>query len=273
MERPSWAPQEIDLERPSAARVYDYILGGSHNFAVDRELARSMLQMFPEAPQEAQANREFLRRAVKYCADAGVRQFIDIGSGIPTEGNVHEVAQQLAPDTRVLYADLDPVAVAHSRAILAGNDAAAAIQADVREPQSILDHPAARELIDFTAPVALLLVAVLHFVPDEQDPAGIVRRYAAALAPGSHLVLSHIGNDINPEMARKVTELTARVTTPGTFRSRKQVTALFDGWSLVEPGLVPVPLWRPDSPDDVDPDAGSSHVYAGVGRRDGDQAL
>ena len=267
MDRPTWAPDTIDLERPSAARIYDYLLGGSHNFAVDRALAGKMLEAFPEAMEDAQANRAFLRRAVKVCAEAGIRQFIDIGSGIPTAGNVHQVAEQYAPDAHIVYVDLDPVAVAHSQAILADDDRATAIQADVRQPHSILDHPETRKLIDVDAPVALLTVAVLHFVSDDQQPARVVAEYADRLAPGSHLVLSHIASDINPEMARRLTELSARTTTPGTFRSHAEVSAMFNGWTLLEPGLVPVPLWRPDSPIDAE-DADSSRVYAGVGRKE-----
>ena len=267
MDRPTWAPDTIDLERPSAARVYDYLLGGSHNFAVDRALATTILQAFPEAMEDAQANRAFLRRAVKVCIEAGVRQFIDVGSGIPTAGSVHQVAQQYAPDARVVYVDLDPVAVAHSHAMLADDDQATAIQADLRRPWSILGSPQTRELIDFDAPVALLTVAVFHFVSDEDQPARILAEYAERLAPGSHLVLSHVASDINPEMARRLTELSARTTTPGTLRSHAEVSALFHGWRLIEPGLVAVPLWRPDSPADAE-DAESSHVYAGVGRKE-----
>ena len=162
MERPSWAPEDIDLERPSVARVYDFYLGGSHNFAVDRELGRRVIETFPLLPKTLQENRAFLRRAVRFCVEAGIRQFLDIGSGIPTVGNVHEVAQQVDPTIKVVYVDIDPVAVAHSRAILKGNEYATAIRADFRQPEVILSHPELQRLIDLRQPVALLLVALLR---------------------------------------------------------------------------------------------------------------
>ena len=187
MERPAWAPAELDLDRPNAARMYDYYLGGSHNFAVDRELAGKVLEAWPDMPRAAQANRAFLRRAVRFLLDQGVRQFLDIGSGIPTVGNVHEVAQAAAPDARVVYVDTDPVAVAHSRAILAGDAQTAVVQADGRDPAGLLAHPGVTGLLDLRRPVGLLMVALLHFVLRRGRPArhpGRVRRRASPRAAG-----------------------------------------------------------------------------------------
>src|SRR2546429_1327130 len=181
MERPDWAPEAIDVDRPSAARIYDYALGGLHNFAVDREAAREMFAAMPDLPLLMQANRAFLRRAVQYLAGAGIRQFLDIGSGIPTVGNVHEIARQIAPRTRVMYIDIDPIAVAHSRAILEGDPLSGIVQEDLRRPEHILAHPDVRGLLDFSQPIGLLLVAVMQFVPEQDDPVGIVARLRDSL--------------------------------------------------------------------------------------------
>lgn len=263
-----WIPMEADPARPNAARVYDFYLGGYHNFAVDREMAERAIRDWPQVPMIIRANRAFLRRAVRYLADAGLRQFLDLGSGIPTVGNVHEVAQRIAPDSRVVYADIDAVAVAHSQLILTGNDRTAAIQADLREPDRVLSDPVVRGMFDLTQPLAVLMVAVLHFVPDEDDPAGIVARYREMTAPGSHLVVSHATSDGSPERAAEHQELYARTPTPMTMRGGRQISELLNGWELVSPGLVRLPSWRPD-PDDQD----GSHRpeefagYAMVGRR------
>src|SRR5438132_13046061 len=173
-DRPAWAPQDIDINLPSAARMYDYYLGGGHNFAADREVAERALAIMPEGRQLAQINRAFLRRAVRFCVAAGLRQFLDLGSGIPTLGNVHEVAQAASPLSKVVYVDIDPVAVAHSRALLESNDLATAVLEDLRKPESVLTNPAVRGLLDLKRPVALLMLSVLHFVQDEDDPAMIL---------------------------------------------------------------------------------------------------
>lgn len=191
MSRPEWVPAEIDMDRPSAARVYDYYLRGSHNFEVDRRMAQQALQLWPELPQIMQANRAFLRRAIRCVVSRGVVQLLDIGAGIPTAGSSREAAQQVDAMARVAYVDSDPVAVAHSKAILSGNPGAAVLRADLRDPERILSAPAVLELIDFDQPVAVLLVAVLHFVDDQDDPAGILIRLRDALAPGSFLAISH----------------------------------------------------------------------------------
>jgi S-adenosyl methyltransferase len=236
----------IDLDRPSAARVYDFYLGGFHNFAADREMGRQAIQMWPDLPEIMRANRGFLRRAVEFLVDAGVRQFLDLGSGIPTVGNVHEVAQRLAPDTRVVYVDNDPVAVEHSRAILAGNDLTAVVQADLRDPEAVLADPGVRGLLDIDRPLAVLMVAVLHFVPDEDDPAGLVARFREAVPSGSYLALSHASAGEQADRAAEHRGLYRRTATPMTMRTTEQGLTLFDGWELVEPGVVYLPEWRPE---------------------------
>lgn len=267
MQRPDWAPDSIDMERPSVARMYDYYLGGSHNFAADRSAAQAMMAAVPEVPLMAQANRAFLRRAVQFLAESGVRQFLDIGSGIPTVGNVHEVAQRVDPQCRVVYVDVDPVAVAHSREILAGNDRAAVIQEDLREPAAILTHPELTSLLDLTQPVAVMIVAVLHFVPDEDRPAEILRTLRSALAPGSYLVLSQASDDDRGETGERAeAERVYRRTDSQLYiRSRAELTALFAGFELVEPGVVWVPQWRPETPEQAE-DAARAVFIGGVGR-------
>ena len=265
MELPAWAPAELDLDRPNAARMYDYYLGGSHNFAVDRELAGQVLEAWPDMPRAAQANRAFLRRAVRFLADQGVRQFVDIGSGIPTVGNVHEVAQAAAPDARVVYVDTDPVAVAHSRAILTGDEHTAVVQADGRDPATVLSHPDVTGLLDLRRPVGLLLVALLHFVLDQGDPRGILAGYAARLAPGSWLVVSHGSTDTAPGVAM-IENLYERTSTPIQMRSRVELESLLADVDLVEPGVEFLPAWRPDHPDDLAGDASWASGYGAVGR-------
>ncbi|WP_405430537.1 SAM-dependent methyltransferase [Micromonospora sp. NBC_00617] len=266
MQRPDWAPDTIDIERPSVARMYDYYLGGSHNFAADRAAAQAMVAAVPEAPLMAQANRAFLRRAVHHLAEAGVRQFLDIGSGIPTVGNVHEIAQRIDPESRVVYVDVDPVAVAHSREILAGNARAVVVQEDLRHPERILAHPDVRKLLDLSQPVAVMVVAVLHFVSDDDRPAELLATLRDALAPGSYLVLSQASDDGRSEDERAEAERVYRRTdNPLWIRNRAELTALFDGFELVDPGVVWVPQWRPDTPESAE-DAERAVFMGGVGR-------
>lgn len=266
MPRPDWAPETIDIERPSVARMYDYYLGGSHNFAVDRAAAQQMIAAVPEAPLMAQANRAFMRRVVRHLVRAGVRQFLDVGSGIPTVGNVHEIAQAEAPDARVVYVDVDPVATAHSRRILADNDRATVVQEDLRRPREILAHPEVRRLIDFSEPVALMIVAVLHFVPDSADPAGIIDTFREALAPGSYLALSQASPDGRLDEEREDAENVYRRTDNPLFvRGRAELIRLFDGFSLVDPGVVWVPQWQADSPEAA-ADAHRLGFLGGLGR-------
>lgn len=267
MTRPAWAPQDVDIDRPSAARVYDYYLGGSHNFAVDREMARQAIADWPDLPRVLQANRAFMRRAVRYCAAQGIDQFLDVGSGIPTVGNVHEVARAALPDARVVYVDIDPVAVAHSCALLADDPHTGVVNADFLDVDAVLGDPVTRSVLDLDRPVALLVVALLHFVGDDRRPAEALARYRAALAPGSHLVLSHASADIMPpERADDHVALYRRTATPMSMRPREEVEGFFDGFTLLDPGVVGIPFWRPDGP--VPDGADRNPGYAGLGRRD-----
>ncbi len=269
MERPAWAPRNIDISMPSVARIYDYYLGGSHNFEVDREAARRAMEFVPGLPKIMQANRAFMRRAVRYAVEQGITQFLDIGSGIPTFGNVHQVAQAACPDARVLYVDHDPVAVAHSQAVLEGNENADVVAADLRKPAEILASPECGRLIDLNRPVALLLVAILHFVDDADDPYGAVAELRDALAPGSLIVLTHgsyEGIPLPAERAGGLVSVYQDIRNPLIMRPREDVARFFEGYDMVEPGLVSMPHWRPDTPpEDEDPFAFSG--FAGVGRR------
>ncbi|MGA5131517.1 SAM-dependent methyltransferase [Streptomyces olivoreticuli] len=278
MERPTWAPQGIDLSVPSVSRIYDYYLGGSHNFEVDREAGRRAIDAFPGLPKVMQANRAFMRRAVRYAVGRGVTQFLDIGSGIPTFGNVHEIAQDADPAAHVVYVDHDPVAVAHSRAVLAGNARAAIAAADLRAPRDILEGEEAGRLLDLRRPVALLLVAVLHFMEDREDPWGAVAELRDALAPGSLLILTHATTDsgpIKPEEGERVEGVYRGVGSPLLMRSHAEVARFFDGFEMVEPGLVAMPMWRPEAPSTgpggamggTDDDPAMYVGFAGVGRK------
>jgi hypothetical protein len=262
----------INTGVPNPARIYDYLLGGKDNFPADREIAEQMLAIAPVAREVVEDNRKFLRRAVEVLADAGARQFIDLGSGLPTQGNVHEIAQAAAPGSRVVYVDNDPMVVAHSRALLAG-DNTVAIEGDLRQPDKVLGHPEVRELIDFGQPVALLLLAILHFVPDDEDPFGIVARYRDALPAGSHLAISHGTRDIperpdlSPEemadMGAKVEQLYQLTTASLVTRTRAEVERFFDGLELLEPGVVEIQRWRPDGRTSLLPGG----FYGGVARK------
>ena len=268
MESSEWVPAGIDVSRPSSARVYDYFLGGAHNFAVDRALADQIAAMTPNLGETMRANRAFLRRAVRYLVAAGVRQFLDIGSGIPTAGNVHEVAQAEAPDARVLYVDVDPVAVEHSRAILAGNDRAGVLHADLREPDRILAEVREGKLLDLAEPVAVLLAGVLHFIADSEDPAGIVRTLSGAVASGSYLLISHATADGQPSEVVEAQRLSGKTGTDIVLRSHEQIAGYFAGYTLVEPGLVFIPAWHPDPADPAMAHPERVGAYAGVVRRD-----
>ncbi|HEV2782635.1 MAG TPA: SAM-dependent methyltransferase [Actinophytocola sp.] len=267
-ERPSWAPQHIDLDKPNAARVYDYFLGGACNFEIDRQFAENFLTVMPEIELVARRNRAFLRRAVRFCVDQGIRQFLDIGSGIPTVGNVHQIAQQMAPECRVLYVDNEPVAVAHSELMLEHNPNAAVLQADLRDPATVLGSESARQLLDFDAPMALLMVAVLHFVPESAHPRSAIEQYLKALAPGSLFVVSHVSiDDWDGEQSRPGVPSYNQTTTPVYARTRQQVLELMAGTELVAPGLVWAQDWRADPSDDVDDKPKHSFILAGVGRK------
>lgn len=267
MQRPDWAPDGIDIERPSAARIYDYLLGGSHNFAADREIARQAVAAMPDVAVQARANRAFLHRAVRFLVGAGVHQFLDIGSGVPTVGNVHEIAQTEAPDATVVYVDIDPVAVAHSRHLLSTNDRTAVLQEDLRHAEKLLEQPEVHAVLDLSKPVAVLLVAVLHAIPDEDDPVGAVRRLTDELAAGSYLAIAHGTAEGRPEESERLVEISKRTTTPLTIRDRPSILRFFDGFDLVEPGLVFAPQWHPESPNDVGEQPWLSGNLVGVGRK------
>ena len=257
------------MERPSPARVYDALLGGSHNFEVDRLAAANGTRLVPDLPIAAAANRRFLRRAVTHLASSGVRQFVDIGAGIPTVGNTHEIVQEIDPGGRVLYVDIDAVAVAHARAILDGNPNAIAIQGDFRAPEGLLDDIRATGLVDLDQPVALLMVALLHLIPDDQQPAAATAVLRDAVAPGSHLVISHLTSERRPEeTARLSSEVAQRDRISLVFRPRDAIAAFFGDYTLVEPGLVPLADWRPDAAERDAGPTGSSLYFAGVGRKD-----
>lgn len=262
-DRPSWAPESIDLERPNAARIYDYLLGGAANFEQDRVFAEKLLEVMPLAKSAARLNRAFLRRAVRYCVESGIRQFVDVGSGIPTAGNVHEIVQAVDPTTRVLYVDNEPVAVTHSELLLRDNPLASSMRGDLNDPEPVL----ASDLIDWSQPVAVLMVAVLHFVPDSTSPYESVARYIAAMAPGSHLVLSHAVERPDLEGKDEVDRLYKTASNPGVRRTTDDILRFFDGVELVEPGLVWTPEWHPDSPEDVGTKPEASLAKAGVARK------
>ncbi|GIF49293.1 S-adenosyl methyltransferase [Asanoa ferruginea] len=253
----SWAPAEIDRDKPNAARIYDFYLGGAHNFAADRSLAEQAIADWPELPAIMRANRSFLRRAVRFMVQCGVRQFLDLGSGLPTAGNVPTVAQEVDPSCRVVCVDKDPVAVVHSRALLEDNPLANAVQADLRDTATVLAAATLEGGLDLTQPVGLLLVAVLHFVPDTDDPAGIVAAYRDAIAPGSLLAVNHATADAQPRKAATHRQLYQRTATPMTMRTRAQVTALFAGFELLPPGVVDMTHWQ------ADPDTDQSISLAG----------
>ncbi|GAA3257662.1 SAM-dependent methyltransferase [Dactylosporangium siamense] len=262
---PEWVPDGVDITTPNAARVYDYALGGFHNFEVDRRFADEAERVWPGVLQLAHDNRAFLGRAVRWLAGRGIRQFLDIGSGIPTLGNVHEVVQCATADARVVYVDIDPVAVAHSRRILADNRYATAVQGDLRQPQDILGHLEVLDLIDFSEPVGVLMVAVLHFIDDADDPAGILQQFADAAAAGSHLAVSHAVPAVNAPAQENVRQLYQRTPTSLRIRTPAQVAGLLGGWQVLEPGLVPISDWHPD-PEDADEPPQRSAV-GGVARR------
>jgi hypothetical protein len=265
----NWIPQTVDVSVPSAARLYDYMLGGAHNFAVDRQMGEKIERDMPHVRSGARINRAFLARAVRFMVDQGVRQFLDIGSGIPTVANVHEVAQSMAPECRIMYVDRDPVAVAHSQLILEGNDRADVLQADMRDPDSILNSGEVRRLLDFDEPIGLLMLFMVHWVPTEADPWGLMKHYREALASGSYLAITHLANDHDNEGVRLAT---ARMNQAGgdvvVERGRDEIAAFFGDFELVEPGLVGYAEWRTSGPGDISIDPSLNGIaYAGVARK------
>jgi S-adenosyl methyltransferase len=253
---------------PNVARMYDFMLGGKENYASDRAAVASLIQLSAtDVPAAARLNRAFLGRAVQYVAGHGVTQFLDIGAGLPTQQSVHQVAQEIAPGIRTVYVDNDPVVLAHSRALLGDNSTTAAVLGDVRDPAAVVGDPAVRELIDFARPVCILLVAVLHFVPDAAGPKGLLAAFRDAMVPGSYLILSHGTVDgAPPEVAAKAdaSRVYDQATAQVTLRDAAQVAAMLEGFTLVEPGLVHTSQWRPPIPADYEFDA----FLAAVGRKD-----
>jgi S-adenosyl methyltransferase len=252
---------------PSVARIYDYLIGGKDNYAADRAAAQQFVDLVPEVPRIARANRAFLVRCVRFLAEAGVRQFIDLGAGIPTSPNVHEVARRSQPGAHVVYVDHDPVVVAHGRALLATDDGVAVARADLREPGQVLGDPAVTGLIDFSQPVAVLLLSVLHFVGEEEGAGRIVEGYRDRLSPGGYLVISTGSSEgsQDAETDRRLRELYTSAGTPLVGRSSKEVMEFFDGCELEEPGLVPLAQWRPDTLAQARPT--KIFMLAGVGRK------
>jgi len=273
MARSGQGPAGVDVSVPNVARMYDYWLGGKDNFAADREAAARSAELVPQLPWLARQNRGFLGRAVRFCADAGITQFLDIGSGLPTSQNVHQVAEQAIADPRVVYVDSDPVVVSHAQALLA-TPHTTAVQGDLTRPGQILDDPEIRRLIDLGKPACLLLVAVLHYISDDFDTYGCVTRLREAMAPGSYLVITHseispahvAGDEPLSETARELKELLEQ-TPLGPVRNREEIAAYFGDLTLVEPGLVNVWDWRPDSEVVVNP-SDFLTVLAGVARKD-----
>jgi hypothetical protein len=265
-------PFEIDSSVAHPARVYDFLLGGAVNFEADRTFIDDLAVVFPTVKVAATENRRFLRRVVDYLVkDAGIRQFLDIGTGIPATGNVHEVAQSIDQEARVVYVDNDPIVLAHARRLLAGTPggATAYIHADLRDPGGILDHPELRATLDLSRPVALLLIAILHFIDDAQDPHGQVATLTDALAPGSYLALSHGTLDfMSPDIKSKVKVLNAssRVRDPGTPRDQSAIARFFDGMELIPPGITSICDWRNDVPSHERPPATDASIYGAVAR-------
>ncbi len=259
-------PLPFDTSVAHQARIYDYVLGGKDNYAADRAAAEAACEAWPDMPFAARANRAFLGRSVRYLAgEAGVRQFLDIGTGIPTAGNTHEVVQAVAPESRVVYVDYDPVVLAHARALLVSNKAGATVyvDADLRDTDVILGQ--AGELLDFSQPVAVTLLAILHAIPDSDDPHAIVAKLVNAVVPGSYLAVSHGGSDLFTEAATFQAVVNQSMRQQLKTRPREQVARFFDGLDLVEPGLVPLEDWRPE-PSAVRPEGGSG-IWGGVGRK------
>jgi hypothetical protein len=249
--------------------MYDYFLGGHHNFDVDRKAGDAAIAVWPDMPLVMQANRAFLHRAVRSLNAEGIDQFLDVGSGIPTVGHVHEAAEEGGRAARVVYVDHDPVAVAHSRAILQDHPRAAIVQADARRPEQILNHPDTSRLLDLSRPLGVLVVSLLHFVPDDDEAYHVVRTLRDAVAPGSYLVIAH-ASDVNMsrETLDRMQRIYSRTPTPVKARSGAEIARFFEGLELVEPGLVYIPLWRPDAPDDLFVDEPSRCPgYAGVARK------
>ncbi|MFB7336727.1 SAM-dependent methyltransferase [Streptomyces adustus] len=265
MGQDGYRAEDIDTSRPHPARIYDYLLGGKDNYEVDAQAGERLAAAAPEVRIGLRANRAFLRRAVRHVVGSGVRQILDIGTGLPTSPNVHEIAQEVAPDVRVAYVDNDPIVKAHGDALLSRSGSTSIVLADLRDPQAVVDHPDVRRVIDLDEPVALLLVAVVHFLTDAEQPGQVVATLRDALPAGSFLVLSHATGDFADRSEAQAVYNKATATL--NLRTRAEVERFFDGFELLEPGLAQVPFWRPDGP----PPARSDEIgfYGGVARKTG----
>ena len=264
-----WTSVETKVDQYNTARYYDYLLGGFHNFAVDRKVGDLIIKACPDVRLAAFANRAFLRRAVKFLCQQGIDQFLDIGSGIPTSGNVHEVAQKINASAHVIYVDIDPIAVIHSQAILKDNPNASIIQEDIHNIEKILEHPSFTALIDLHRPLGVLMVSILHFVKDDGHLQRILHVLMDRLASGSYIAINHYSEEGAPiETIAQLTRLATGASSPSVSRTYAEISRLFDGFELVEPGVVRAPLWRPDSPEDFLFDRPErSMAFAGVGRK------
>lgn len=270
---PEVPPRGVDATRPSIARVYDFMIGGKDNFAIDRMAAERALAIIPDAPEAGRACRAFLRRVVRcLAAEAGIQQFLDLGSGLPTSTNVHQVAHEVNPAARVVYVDNDPMVLVHGRALLADNDSTTVVEADVRSPEEILGHEVVRKYLDFTAPVGLLLLSILHHLHDAEDPARVAATLRAALPSGSHLAIIHFWDpaDEHPHISAKVRDAERvfnETLGTGRWRHRAEIEAYFGDWELLEPGLVPLAEWRPDA--EAPPEQSLSYytMIGGVARK------
>jgi O-methyltransferase involved in polyketide biosynthesis len=264
---PDWAADDIDPRIPSPARVYDHLLGGFANFDVDRRIAAKMIEVIPEVPRTARANRAFLQRAVGYLAEAGIDQYLDLGSGIPTAGNVHEIAQRVNPAARVVYVDIDPVAVTMSRRLLTGNAHATAVHGDFTDLEAVLAHPQVSGLLDFSRPIAVLLVSVLHFVHDDAVARRLFEQLSATLVPGSYVALSHLTREGPAEQIEAMRAVTTQVTGRGdTLRTRAEIRTLLGDLDPVAPGLVHLAHWRPE-PDQPLPELRPLDGFAAVAKK------
>ena len=263
-----WVGEGTSLDRPNPARIYDYLLGGHHNFAADRAAAEKTLETFPHAAEAAVSQRAFLRRAIDIFAGEGIDQFLDIGSGLPTAGNVHDLALATIPEARVVYVDIDPVVIAHSSRMLSAVPGVTIIEGDVRRPREILEHDKVRDLIDFDRPLALTMTSLFHFVIDDELAFHSATTLIDAIAPGSYVAMSHgLREERNREEMEKAQE-DFKSAASTKVRSREEIARLFEGLELLEPGLVRAPLWRPEAPDDLlldNPEAYTALV--GVGRK------
>lgn len=257
---PAYTSPEIDTSVPSIARVYDAVLGGKDNYPVDQAVAERANAAFPDGGKGARINRELLGRAVRHMARAGVEQFLDLGSGLPTVQNTHQIAQEVNPAARVVYIDNDPIVLAHGRALLADNERTVVVTADLRDPASVLEHPEVCAFLDPSRPVGLVLNAVVQHVLDEEDPHGIIDDYKAQLSPGSYLLMTHFCSS-TPE-AKGLESVLLRTLGRGQLRSMAEIARFFDGLEMVEPGVVYLPYWRPDEPV-VPPLDISGLLYAG----------